>query len=57
MLTQRLFFRNVTDDFTVKMPAIKFMTNTGLECELSLNNNQAFQTSALLADYITLDPR
>jgi hypothetical protein len=50
-------FRNVTDDFTVKMPAIKFLTSTGLECELSLNNHQAFQTSALLADYITLDPR
>jgi DNA polymerase sigma len=47
----------VTDDFTVKMPAIKFVTSNGLECELSLSNHQAYQTSALLADYITLDPR
>ena len=36
---------------------IKFMTTTGLACELSLNNHHAYQTSSLLKDFWSLDPR
>jgi len=47
----------VVDDFTAKIPHINFKTGTGLDCELSLNNCNAFQTSGLLADYWQLDSR
>ena len=49
-------FNNVVPDFTAKIPAVTFiMRNT--RCELSLNNHLAYQTSALLRDYLRLDPR
>jgi DNA polymerase sigma len=48
--------RNVVKDFSSKIPMI-FFTVDGLRCELSLNNNHAFQTSRLLRDYIAVDPR
>ena len=51
-------FSDVSDEFTIKIPVIKFTTTiTNLFCELSLNNHQAHETSALLADYWALDPR
>jgi len=50
-------FLEVADEFTAKIPTIKFLTTTGLACELSLNNHHAYQTSSLMKDYWTLDPR
>jgi len=50
-------YLEVVDEFTAKIPTIKFMTITGLACELSLNNHHAYQTSRLLKDYWSLDPR
>ena len=47
----------MVDEFTAKIPLIKFKTGTGLDCELSLNNSNAQQTSCLLADYWRLDSR
>jgi len=48
---------DVTDEFTAKIPTIKFTTTSNLACELSLNNHHAYQTSRLLKDYWSLDPR
>jgi len=48
---------DVMDEFTAKIPTIKFTTTTNLACELSLNNHHAYQTSRLLKDYWSLDPR
>eukprot|EP00092_Neocalanus_flemingeri_P000521 GFUD01000553.1.p1 GENE.GFUD01000553.1~~GFUD01000553.1.p1 ORF type:complete len:1415 (-),score=480.00 GFUD01000553.1:1102-5346(-) len=50
-------YLEVVDEFTAKIPTIKFLTTTGLACELSLNNHHAYQTSSLLKDYWSLDPR
>ena len=50
-------FHSVTDDFTNKIPAIRFSTHNNLSCELTLNNYNAFQTSSLLRDYWNLDSR
>ena len=51
-------YTQVTEEFTAKIPLIKFRTvASGLACELSLSNHQAFQTSQLLADYWALDTR
>ena len=50
-------FHDVTDEFTSKIPTIKFRTHNNLQCELSLNNSLASQTSRLLADYCSLDER
>jgi len=47
----------VMDEFTAKIPTIKFTTTSNLACELSLNNHHAYQTSRLLKDYWSLDPR
>ena len=39
-------YTQVTEEFTAKIPLIKFRTvASGLACELSLSNHQAFQTS------------
>ena len=50
-------FHSVTDDFTSKIPTIRFSTHSNLHCELSLNNFHASQTSCLLRDYNSLDER
>ena len=50
-------FHSVADEFTSKIPTIKFSTHNNLACELSLNNCQPFQTSSLLRDYWQLDSR
>ena len=50
-------FHSVTDDFTSKIPTIRFSTHSNLHCELSLNNFHASQTSCLLRDYNCLDER
>ena len=50
-------FHSVTDDFTSKIPTIRFSTHSNLHCELSLNNFHASQTSCLLRDYNRLDER
>ena len=50
-------FHSVTDEFTLKIPTIKFSTHSNMACELSLNNVQPFQTSSLLRDYWHLDSR
>ena len=50
-------FHSVTDEFTSKIPTIKFSTHNNMSCELSLNNFHAFQTSSLLRDYWQLDSR
>ena len=50
-------FHSVTDEFTLKIPTIKFSTHSNMACELSLNNVQPFQTSSLLRDYWQLDSR
>ena len=50
-------FHSVIDEFTLKIPTIKFSTHNNMACELSLNNVQAFQTSSLLRDYWHLDSR
>ena len=47
----------MTEEFHNKIPTIKFMTHSNLQCELSLNNSLASQTSRLLRDYNQLDPR
>ena len=47
----------MTEDFTTKIPTIRFSTHSNLHCELSLNNFQASQTSCLLRDYNSLDER
>ena len=60
MLSLLVIFRDfldVTDEFTSKIPTIKFRTHNNLQCELSLNNSLASQTSRLLADYCSLDSR
>ncbi len=55
--------RNVSRDFSAKIPMVLFTVPGSAEgepsfpCELSLNNHSAFQTSALLRDYFSLDPR
>lgn len=56
-------FSNVIPDFTAKIPVVSFYAGGGgqghpmIRCELSLNNHLAYQTSALLRDYVLLDPR
>ncbi len=51
-------FSNVNRDFTSKIPMVLFTTVApDFDCELSLNNHHAYQTSALLRDYLSLDPR
>jgi len=50
-------FRSVQDDFNSKYPAIKFLTSNGIPVELSLNNQVALQTSMILRDYLSFDPR
>ena len=50
-------FHSVTDDFTSKIPTIRFSSHSNLHCELSLNNFHASQTSCLLRDYNNLDER
>jgi len=50
-------YLEVVDEFTAKIPTIRFITASGLICELSLNNHHAYQTSSLLKDYWSLDPR
>lgn len=53
-------FTNVIPDFTAKIPVVSFCAagaGAGVRCELSLNNHLAYQTSALLRDYVFLDPR
>ena len=57
VLTSCQEFHSVIDDFTSKIPTIKFSTHNNLSCELSLNNFHAFQTSSLLRDYWMLDSR
>ena len=47
----------MTDDFTSKIPTIRFSTHSNLHCELGLNNFHASQTSCLLRDYNNLDER
>ena len=49
-------FSDVVPDFTAKIPVVSFFA-AGCRCELSLNNNLAYQTSALLRDYVQLDSR
>jgi len=49
-------FREVSHDFGSKIPMVTF-TLAGLRCELSLGNRMPRQTSALLRDYFSLDPR
>ncbi|XP_059090184.1 terminal uridylyltransferase 7-like [Tigriopus californicus] len=49
-------FQNVTKNFTCKMPSIQFVMD-GFTCELSCNNHMAVQTSMLMRDYWSLDPR
>lgn len=51
-------FNNVVPEFNAKIPAVTFLTMQGnIRCELSLNNHLAYQTSALLRDYVRLEPR
>ena len=50
-------FNNVVPEFNAKIPAVTFMTKGNIRCELSLNNHLAYQTSALLRDYVRLEPR
>jgi len=57
LLHKSKLFRNVEDDFNSKLPAIRFQTMSGLDVELSLNNQHAFQTSSILKDYMDIDPR
>jgi len=57
MLQQSPDFLDIMEEFTAKIPLIKFRLPSGLVCELSLSNHQAYQTSQLLADYWALDPR
>ena len=59
MISSFLFseFHSVTEEFHSKIPTIKFMTHSNLQCELSLNNSLASQTSRLLRDYNQLDGR
>ena len=47
----------MTEEFSSKIPTIKFMTHSNLQCELSLSNSHASDTSRLLRDYYLLDPR
>ena len=47
----------MTDDFTSKIPTIRFSTHSNLHCELGLNNFHASQTSSLLRDYNNMDER
>ena len=49
-------YLEVADEFTAKIPTIKLMTTTGLACEPSLNNHQAYKTSSMLKDHWSLDP-
>ena len=49
-------FNNVVPEFNAKIPAVTFVTME-TRCELSLNNHLAYQTSALLRDYVRLEPR
>ena len=56
VLQESAEYAQVVEEFTAKIPLIKFQTS-GFTCELSLSNHQAFQTSQLLADYWALDPR
>jgi len=57
VLQESADFLDVVDEFTAKIPTIKFQTSSGLSCELSLNNHHAYQTSSILKDYMTLDAR
>jgi len=57
VLQESADFLDVVDEFTIKIPTIKFQTSSGLSCELSLNNHHAYQTSSILKDYMTLDAR
>jgi len=57
VLQESADYLEVADEFTAKIPTIKFLTTTGLACELSLNNHHAYQTSYLMKDYWNLDPR
>ncbi|XP_013779979.1 terminal uridylyltransferase 4-like [Limulus polyphemus] len=51
-------YSQVASDFTSKIPRITFTENkTGLFCNISLYNDSACQTSQLLADYCSIDPR
>ncbi|XP_076309141.1 terminal uridylyltransferase 7-like [Tachypleus tridentatus] len=51
-------YSQVASDFTSKIPRITFIENkTGLFCNISLYNDSAYQTSQLLADYCSIDPR
>ena len=34
LVTIAIFYREVTEDFTAKIPLIKFKSGTGLDCEL-----------------------
>ena len=43
-------------DFSAKIPKIFFAVE-GFKCELSLNNHMAVQTTKMLRDYMSLDPR
>ena len=49
-------FTDIFPEFMAKIPFVSFNAG-GIRCELSLNNNLAFQTSALIRDYVGLDPR
>jgi terminal uridylyltransferase len=57
VLQESAEYLEVTDEFTAKIPTIKFTTTSHLACELSLNNHHAYQTSRLLKDYWSLDSR
>ena len=69
LLSDDQTFENVQNDFSAKIPVITFQAkliasanmpcsnNLPMQCELSLNNHNAFQTSQLLADYCSVDPR
>ena len=48
--------REVDKDFSAKIPKIFFAVE-GFKCELSLNNHMAVQTTKMLRDYMSLDPR
>jgi len=57
VLQESAEYLEVADEFTAKIPIIKFTTTSHLACELSLNNHHAYQTSRLLKDYWSLDSR
>ena len=50
------FFTNVAHDFFAKIPTI-FFAYDGVQYQLSMNNANAIQTSKLVLDYVSLDPR